>query len=286
MSLILLIIGVRTFLKGLHRSKSEKVLSHIDPSTHSLRQVGHKSDFISVELRRLGADLSPKKLSFFLITIILIAFIAAFFFGALAAVLVVLIAPLVFYLVMKLRYERRVSRMVEQLPMFLDHSVRSLMSGRTLGDAMLLAMDSVPAPLGEAFKSTRRQIDHGVAMQDAITDFAEFYQRDEFRILALGLRVNSRYGGNSSDLLKSLIVLVRDRDRMARTLKAMTGETRLSAVVLASMPAGLASYLMLTNPSFFLGLWEDSLGKMLLFVAFGLQVLGSFIMWKMLRSVK
>lgn len=286
LSLILLIIGARMLLKGVHRAKSEKVLSKFDQYIPTQEEIASQDVFFITQLKSLGVYLNFSKIVALLAATALLAFIASFFFDLIGAVFVFVCMPVVVCLVIKFRYQKRVARMVEQLPMFLDRSVRGLMSGRTLGNAIIFAMENVPAPLGDAFIKTRREVDNGVPIQDAVTDFAEFYKRDEFRILALGLRVNAQYGGNSSELLKSLVVLIRDKDKMVRSLRAMTGETRLSAVVLASMPAGLATYLMLTNPGFFMGLWEDSLGKILLFVAFGLQILGSAIMWRMLRSIK
>jgi hypothetical protein len=52
-------------------------------------------------------------------------------------------------------------------------------------------------------------------------------------LFALGLKVNHRYGGNASELLENLIKMIREREQAARQLSAMTGETRITAVVLA-----------------------------------------------------
>lgn len=285
-SLMLLIAGVYMLLKGIFRIKSEKVLSRFEHYEVAQVKTTQQSNFLINEMQRLGVDLSPAKVAALVLMIALLAYLVSLFLSTVGALFVIVFSPALLYLFTKIRYQKRLARMVQQLPIFLDHSVRSLASGRSLTSAIISAMDSAPVPLGEAFVKTRRQVEHGITIQDAMTDFADFYKREEFRILALGLRVNAQYGGNASDLLKSLIVLIRDKDKMVRSLRAMTGETRLSAIVLASMPAGLAIYLLLTNPSFFMGLWNDSFGKVLLFVAFGLQVVGSFIMWRMLRSIK
>ena len=183
------------------------------------------------------------------------------------------------------RTERRVRKMVSQMPAFLDHMIRSLKSGRTLADAMLLAMERSPTPLKDALAAPRRSIELGVALGEAIEEFARRYRRQEFHVLALGIRVNQRYGGNASELLDSLILLIRDQERAARQLRAMTGETRISALVLALLPVGLAGYIFVSNPGFFLGLWYEETGRYLLLAAVGLQLLGCYLLWRMLRSV-
>src|SRR5690606_6201873 len=127
------------------------------------------------------------------------------------------------------RYRRRLQRMTAQLPAFLDHSIRSLKSGRTLADAMALAMDNCQSPLRDAFAGTRRSIELGVSLGEALQGFADLYRGSEFRILALGVAVNQRYGGNASEVLANLVRVIRDRESAERQLRALTGETRISA---------------------------------------------------------
>ena len=197
----------------------------------------------------------------------------------------VLLPPLLLRVFISWRYHRRVRRMVEQLPQLLDHCVRSLKAGRTLADAVLLAIEASSDPLKTGISRVSRNVQLGVSLPDAVQDFAQLYERDEFRLFALGLRVNHRYGGNASELLENLIVLIRERDQGARQLKAMTGETRITAIVLGVLPILLVAYFSLTNPAYLPKLWNDSAGQHLLLAALAMQVMGSLALWRMVRSV-
>lgn len=197
----------------------------------------------------------------------------------------VLLPPLLLKMFVSWRYHSRVKRMVEQLPQMLDSCVRSLKSGRTLADAVLHAIETSADPLKSSISRVSRNVQLGVSLPDAAQDFAELYERDEFRMFALGLKVNHRYGGNASELLENLIVLIRERDQGARRLKAMTGETRVTALVLAVLPLLVGGYFMLTNPAFLVGMWHDKTGQYALITAFGLQAFGCLALWRMVRSV-
>jgi len=197
----------------------------------------------------------------------------------------VLLPPLLLRVFISWRYQRRVRRMVEQLPQLLDHCVRSLKAGRTLADAVLLAIEASSDPLKTGISRVSRNVQLGVSLPDAVQDFAQLYERDEFRLFALGLRVNHRYGGNASELLENLIVLIRERDQGARQLNAMTGETRITAIVLGVLPILLLAYFSLTNPGYLPKLWNDSAGQHLLLAALAMQVMGSLALWRMVRSV-
>ncbi|MFL1388833.1 type II secretion system F family protein [Pseudomonas tritici] len=193
--------------------------------------------------------------------------------------------PLVLRVFISWRYQRRVQRMVEQLPQLLDHSVRSLKSGRTLADAVLGGVESVENPLKDAMGRVQRNVRMGVSLPDSVSDFAEFYEQDEFRLFALGLKVNHRYGGNASELLENLIKMIREREQGARQLKAMTGETRMTAYVLGGLPVLIVGYFMVVNPGYLMTMWNDGTGRIMLFTALGMDLGGTFIMWRMLRSV-
>ncbi|KAE9653413.1 type II secretion system F family protein [Pseudomonas fluorescens] len=193
--------------------------------------------------------------------------------------------PLVLRLYIGWRYQRRVQRMVEQLPQLLDHSVRSLKSGRTLADAVLGGIEGVENPLKEAMGRVQRNVRMGVSLPDSVSDFAEFYEQDEFRLFALGLKVNHRYGGNASELLENLIRMIREREQASRQLKAMTGETRMTAYVLGGLPILMVAYFILVNPGYLMTMWNDDTGRHMLLAATAMDLTGTFAMWRMLRSV-
>ncbi|MCT7655154.1 hypothetical protein MBH78_11600 [Oceanimonas sp. NS1] len=54
-------------------------------------------------------------------------------------------------------------------------------------------------------------------------------------------------------MLGNLIGIIHERDKAGRHLKAMTGETRVSALVLGILPVSLAAYVFISSPDF---LWS------------------------------
>ncbi|MCF5721353.1 type II secretion system F family protein [Pseudomonas syringae] len=193
--------------------------------------------------------------------------------------------PLLLRVYIGWRYQRLVQRMIEQLPQLLDHSVRSLKSGRTLADAVLGGIESTENPLKQAMSRIQRNVQMGVSLPESVSDFAEFYEQDEFRLFALGLKVNHRYGGNASELLENLIKMIREREQGARQLKAMTGETRMTAYVLAGLPVLMVGYFLAVNPGYLMTMWNDGTGRYLLLGALAMDLTGTWLMWRMLRSI-
>lgn len=283
--LTLLGLSIRLFYNGLRQTGIDRTLGRLMQGQPQLAVA--KSSWAGLERAFLRAGLGrpTERLGLWLLLWalgILLGFALASWIGLLA---LLLMPPLALRLYISWCYQRRLKRMIEQLPPLLDHTVRSLKSGRTLADAVLVAIDAAEDPLKNAMGRVQRNVHLGVSLPDAVTDFAELYEKDEFRLFALGLKVNHRYGGNASELFENLIKMIRERDQAARQLRAMTGETRITAVVLALMPVGLAAYFLLSNPKYLLAMWNSSSGQMMLATAFGLQVVGCLALWRMLRSV-
>lgn len=283
--ILLISLSVWLFQRGLRQAGTDRVLERLADG-QPLPQEPNGS-WIALErmFQRAGLGKPTDRLGLWLsgwAVAMLLGYLLADGLGLLA---MLIMPPLLLRAYIAWRYQRRVQRMIEQLPQLLDHSVRSLKSGRTLADAVLGAIDSTEAPLKQAMSRIQRNVQMGVSLPESVSDFAEFYERDEFRLFALGLKVNHRYGGNASELLENLIKMIREREQGARQLKAMTGETRMTAYVLAGLPIVMVGYFLMVNPGYLMSMWNDGTGRYLLLGAVALDITGTFVMWRMLRSI-
>lgn len=282
---LLLAASAWLFHLSLSRSANERVLLRL---AHNQPQaVSESLGWAPLNRAFLQAGLPPPtgRLTLWLSIWALLAVLGFLTYDWIGLALGLLGPPILLRLFIVWRYQKRVKRMIEQLPQLLDHTVRSLKSGRTLSDAVLHGVESASQPLKGGMSRIQRNVQLGVSLPDAAQDFAELYERDEFHLFALGLRVNHRYGGNASELMENLIRLIREREQASRQLRAMTGETRMTAVVLGGLPIAMVGYFLAVNPNYLMHMWDDSSGKTMLMVAFTMQVLGCLALWRMLRSI-
>lgn len=285
MCLGLLGVSVRLFYSGMRKSGTERILERLGRVQERSAPVPGGRHRLDRLFQRAGLERRNDRLVLWMAVWTLLSLLVGLALHGWLAVLLLLAGPLLFRVYLGWRYHRRLQRMIEQLPVLLDHSVRSLKAGRTLSDAVLGAIDASREPLHGAMQRVRRNVQMGIALDDAMQELADLYDQDELRLFALGLRINHRYGGNASELLENLIKLIREREQGARQLRAMTGETRVTAMVLALLPVGVAGYFLLSNPTYLLSMWHDSHGQLLLLGAFAMQALGCLALWRMLRSL-
>jgi tight adherence protein B len=86
-----------------------------------------------------------------------------------------------------------------------------------------------------------------------------------------------------TEILKSLAALIRDRQRIAGSVRVLTAEGRLSAWILGLLPFVIGMVLSIINPEFISKLWTEPMGIRMLQVSLGLMVFGIWWMWRMVR---
>ncbi|CRM50470.1 type II secretion system F family protein [Pseudomonas fluorescens] len=278
-------LSICSFQNGVRRARTERVLDRLAEGQPQLVEESVSWSGVERMFLRAGLGKPSDSLGLWLTAWGLGAVLGLMLAGWLGLLVMLMLPPVLLRLYIAWRYQRRIKRMIEQLPQLLDHTVRSLKAGRTLADAVLGGIEVTEDPLKKAMGRVRRNVQLGVSLPESAHDFAEFYERDEFRLFALGLKVNHRYGGNASELLENLIKMIREREQAARQLRALTGETRVTAYVLTALPISMVGYFLAVNPAYLMTMWNDGTGRLLLFVALTMQVLGCFTLWRMLRSV-
>jgi tight adherence protein B len=283
----LLMIGLSFWLfhNGVRKAQTDRVLERLGDGQPEAQEQHTQWTGLERMFLRAGLGKPTDSLGLWLSGWVVGALLGFVIADGVGLLVMVVGPPLLLRLYISWRYQKRVQRMVEQLPQLLDHSVRSLKSGRTLADAVLGGIESVETPLKDAMGRVQRNVRMGVSLPESVSDFAEFYEQDEFRLFALGLKVNHRYGGNASELLENLIKMIREREQGARQLRAMTGETRMTAYVLGGLPILMVGYFIMVNPGYLMTMWNDDTGRTLLLVALAMDLTGTFAMWRMLRSV-
>lgn len=282
-ALLLVVVSVLMLRRGLRIESSQKVLDRMQYQVVTSEQA--QMSALKKTLLRADIRLTSTRAMLLAAVAVVVLLVTLVMHGVLALLVMAVLLALGVRVFLAISYQRRVSRMVEQLPPVLDHVVRSLKSGRSLGDALLLAFEQAQAPLHTALRRPTKSIQHGMSVVDALDDFARLYDREAFHMLAMCVAVNQRHGGNASEVLDNLITLIRDHDLARRQLRALTGETRMSALVLGGLPIVMAGYMFFANPELLIGMWQQSLGQAVLLFAFGLQLVGVLLLWRMVRSI-
>lgn len=234
---------------------------------------------------RAGIEASGSQLFLGFICIVLLAVFVGFSQGLATGLSVPVISILVIYLWLTHKAKKRIALILVQLPLFLDQVLRGLATGRSMEGSLELAADETPDPLKEIIERVLRANELGADLGDAIQEAADLYRVNELYLLALAIRINRTFGSSVRELLQNVVNMIHEREAAQRELRALTGETRITAWVLGMLPPSMAVYIMAMNPSYLEGMWQDSTGQILLITAVALQITGAFVLWRMVKSI-
>lgn len=203
--------------------------------------------------------------------------------GALAAGATLLACLVFLYFVLSMRANKRRQAIVRQLPSFLDGIVRLITLGNSVPAAFQAALQTTDAPLRECLDHVSRMLRSGVEIDRALSHVALLYGARELELVGAVLRLSVKYGGRADVMLDRMSSFMRDLEQAERELVAMSSETRLSSWVLGMLPVGIGGFLILTNPNYFGSMWFDPSGRQILYLAFGLQLLGAYLLYRLAR---
>lgn len=236
-------------------------------------------------LRRAGVEPTP---AFYLKSIgvpLLLGVVAGLLAGPLAGGVTGLLGLVLTYFAVWWKAEKRYRRMVQQLPGFLDSLVRLITIGNSLGSAFQAAAPEVDEPLREVLARASSLTRSGKELDAALRQVSRQYGLHELYLMAAVIGVALRFGGRSDQVLERMAAFMRDLQQAREELVAMSAEVRLSAWVLALLPAGIAGFIIVFNNAMFMNMWNDPVGWKMLAGAFMLQLAGSYWLYRMAKSV-
>lgn len=185
------------------------------------------------------------------------------------------------YVKARVRSVRR--KIIDQMPNFLEQMNRNLASGQSLEVAFTRLSAQVEYPLQHSVRRIKSRRDYGQELYDSVKHEARIIKSFELELLSTIFQVNLQYGGAVRQALESFVGMLRERERSQRELKALTGETRVTAWVLSLVPIFVLMAVMVANPDYLNPMLESSTGRVALGLAVGLQLLGLYLIRRMMR---
>ncbi|CAE6726008.1 type II secretion system F family protein [Paraburkholderia sp. SEWSISQ10-3 4] len=201
--------------------------------------------------------------------------------GVLAAGATLIACAMFIYFMLTMRANKRRQQIVRQLPLFLDGIVRLITLGNSVPAAFQAALQTTEAPLRDCLDYVSRMLRTGVEIDRALSQVALIYGVRELELVGAVLRLSVKYGGRADVMLDRMASFMRDLEQAERELVAMSAETRLSSWVLAMLPIGIGGFLILSNPKYFASMWFDPTGRQLVYLAFALQMVGAYLLYRL-----
>jgi tight adherence protein B len=105
----------------------------------------------------------------------------------------------------------------------------------------------------------------------------------DLKFFATAIVLQRQTGGDLAEILDKIGHLIRERFQIWGQVQALTGEGRLSGIVLLALPPALFAVVYRMNPDYLMLLFTDDLGKKMLVGGIVSQLFGALMIRKIVN---
>ncbi len=174
----------------------------------------------------------------------------------------------------------RLNKFASQLPDAMELVARALRAGHSLAAGMHVVAEEMPLPISKEFGRVYEEQNLGISLEEALRSLSSRVPNLDLKFFCTAVQIQRQTGGDLAEILDKIGYVVRERYKILGQVKALTGEGRLSGLVLIVMPFGLFLFMLHTKYDYIQMLWTDPLGIKMSVVALILQVLGAVVIKK------
>jgi tight adherence protein B len=160
------------------------------------------------------------------------------------------------YLYLLRKRKNRLNLFEEEFPESIDLLTRAIRAGHPLASGMRMVADEGPMVVAEEFRQTFEEQRFGLPFSDALLGMVDRVNLVDVRIFAIAVRA---------------------RFYIRRQLRVFTAQGRMSGYALAALPPAVAAITAMIQPDYMGLLVTTAIGKMAVFTALALQVVG--VLW-------
>src|SRR5580704_2373747 len=178
---------------------------------------------------------------------------------------------------------RRLLQFEEHFPESLDLLGRAVRAGHAFTTGLEMVSKESPEPIAGEFRTTFEEQNFGLPLRDVLINLTQRVPLVDVRFFVTALLVQKETGGNLAEILDELARVIRDRFRIYREVQVRTAQGRLTATILIALPVAILVIMDVLNPRYAHVLFDDPLGRSILGIAAAMQIIGSLIIWRIVR---
>jgi tight adherence protein B len=187
------------------------------------------------------------------------------------------------YGVLRILRNKRMLKFEEQFPEAIDLLARALRAGHALTTGLSMVADEMRDPTGPEFRQLFDQQNFGMPLPEALKAFAERIPTLDAKFFVTAVLTQREAGGNLSEVLDNLSSIIRDRFRVKRQVRVISAHGRITGWILSALPVSLGLFFAFTSGDTYRKFYTDPLGIQMIVGALVLQVIGVFIISRIVR---
>lgn len=187
------------------------------------------------------------------------------------------------YVFVRWKANRRLWKFEEQFPEAIELLARALRAGHAFTTGLEMVATEMPEPVGDEFRLVYDRQAFGMQISDALRDMAKRVPLLDARFFVTAVLTQRESGGNLAEVLDNLAHLMRERFKVKRQVRTLSAHGRITGWVLGCLAPVIAGLLTALAPEHMSLMVTDPLGRAMVAGAIVLQIIGIYIMRRVIN---
>ncbi len=200
---------------------------------------------------------------------------------------VALVVPSLYLSILRAAFFRKFDDQLADTLLLMSNSLRA---GFSFMQAMEMIAREAPSPIKDEFARVTQEISLGVPIAEALTGMSERVNSTDLNLVLVAVIIQREVGGALAQLLELIAGVIRERQRIKGEIRTLTAQGRLTGGIMGCLPiivGGLINFVGKAtapdDPSFIEPLLYTDMGHMLLAGALFLQIMGFFLIMRIVN---
>ncbi len=176
--------------------------------------------------------------------------------------------------------KRRIARFNVQLVDSLSQMSAAFKAGLTLQQAMESIAREVPAPLGQEYGLTIKELKLGLPVEEALENLNKRVGSEDLDLVVTATNVARKLGGNMAEMYEIIAATIRERFRLEGKIKALTSQGKMQAWVVGLMPLFLGIVMNAMRPDLMGPFLRSTFGKIVIAIIIVMEIMGIWLIYK------
>ncbi|MCM0605330.1 MAG: type II secretion system F family protein [Xanthomonadaceae bacterium] len=280
--LSLLMLGVSVFMISFVYSK--RIMEWLRYQSLGTR------DYVVERLALMFIEVSPNKIlmaqligSVGLGTLVFILMIPQWFPATLFAIMVTVLGWKLPKPIVDFMYQQRVDQFTNQMIDGLALMANGMKSGLSVVQAMGVVTQELPDPIKQEFTMVLNENKLGVSVEEAFINLSRRIVSDDVEMFVTSVNILKETGGNLAETFDTIVTTIRERIKIQNKIKSMTAAAFLQGMTVLAVPPVLGIMFYLQDPDYMKPMFETTVGWVLIFTVFLIEIVAFFVIMKLVK---
>ncbi|MEO0335183.1 MAG: type II secretion system F family protein [Pseudomonadota bacterium] len=277
--LLIPLFGLMVFL--FTYATSDKILNFLhDKSLGSREEVLRLMDLMFVETDQRKVTVAMLLMSFGLGSLVFLGMWPEILPGMIFGGVITMIGWSAPKLIVTAMWEARCNKFTNQMVDGLTIMANGVKAGLSVTQSMERVIDNMGGPIAQEFRLVLSKQQLGMSLEDALTELSDRIPRQDVQMFVTGVNILKETGGNLAETFTTIVLVIRERQKIEKKIKAMTAQGMMQAIIITLVPFILLGVFLAIDPDYVKPLFTRPLGWFALALMLALQVIGGYMMKK------